>query len=674
MTVFISYSRAQLYFAEALAIALKQNGVDVWFDLHNLTPGVDWADTIQSGLERCSGLVLVASRAALASPYVRLEWASAIQNGKPIYVLLFEKVILPPELTAPAAVLDFRRDFDDQLRALKRCVQTGDCRRDAVPAPNRWNFPTVVEPGVRRTGWFLLSAAGISLIVGTLLGGLIGAEVAETPRLIDFLPGILTAGWLFYLYVRFLYRRLGYGTLRLTWALATFAAMLASFVALLLVLIPREDATPTLLTLVVAALFWLPVYLSRSANRGDVLRWMPTGVASDYQRQAVIQWRGQATSGKIIPAVSGQPAQLLPMRAIRYRLHYHPGDQRIADYIAHVLAGHLHMRVNDPAADAAYHLLVVTRATDVPAVLAKLSTTHVTLIPILATSVTTASFDHIKEYQVIDFRQRRRATLEAFAHLISNPSSQMFYGTRITPKKLQGITLPSPLYYAELISLFFVRRLGIAPDTLMVAAPLVIGLLVVIIAFALDRPSASQPVNTPASTVAAVTSTAAPTRPIITMVPITAAELSLALGPGWVFDSTFEPSPITAALRDATQPVLLARKGSTALFSSGADDLSAMTVMVLQYSGAQRVQDYLLGAGATAHDGAVVTGDARLTARLYTLSNLREGLVGWLYTITTPGSSSYVIYIPALPMRFTASVPPPDEVSAVLAGIGLAQP
>jgi hypothetical protein len=44
---FFSYSRQQLYFAEAVAHSLKRLGADVWFDLQQLEPGTLWQDDLQ---------------------------------------------------------------------------------------------------------------------------------------------------------------------------------------------------------------------------------------------------------------------------------------------------------------------------------------------------------------------------------------------------------------------------------------------------------------------------------------------------------------------------------------------------------------------------------------------------------------------------------------------------
>ena len=41
-TIFISYSRKDYYFAESLALHLKQRGVTVWLDVKDLDPGALW--------------------------------------------------------------------------------------------------------------------------------------------------------------------------------------------------------------------------------------------------------------------------------------------------------------------------------------------------------------------------------------------------------------------------------------------------------------------------------------------------------------------------------------------------------------------------------------------------------------------------------------------------------
>jgi TIR domain len=69
--IFISYSRRDFYFAEQLAVRLRRQGLEVWFDVHELEMGSDWAAAIDRGIAECDTFVLVASRAALEPPVCR---------------------------------------------------------------------------------------------------------------------------------------------------------------------------------------------------------------------------------------------------------------------------------------------------------------------------------------------------------------------------------------------------------------------------------------------------------------------------------------------------------------------------------------------------------------------------------------------------------------------------
>src|SRR5688572_1697994 len=108
--LFLSYSRRQFYFAESLVLNLQAKGISVWFDVQQLVPGKHWQEGIQAGLDESKGLILIASRAALESPYVQLEWEAALKNQKAVTIVAFEDVTLPPVLK-DAAVIDFRGDF-----------------------------------------------------------------------------------------------------------------------------------------------------------------------------------------------------------------------------------------------------------------------------------------------------------------------------------------------------------------------------------------------------------------------------------------------------------------------------------------------------------------------------------------------------------------------------------
>jgi hypothetical protein len=88
--IFLSYSRRQLYFAESIVLNLQRAGLEIWFDLQKLTPGVEWASALKDGYSNCDRLILVASQFAIQSPYVRIEWETALANRREVIVVLTE--------------------------------------------------------------------------------------------------------------------------------------------------------------------------------------------------------------------------------------------------------------------------------------------------------------------------------------------------------------------------------------------------------------------------------------------------------------------------------------------------------------------------------------------------------------------------------------------------------
>ncbi len=74
MKLFLSYSRQELYFAEAVAQKLLDAGFDVWFDIQQLESGIDWKKAIDDGLANCDAMVLVASQALVISHKYLSVW------------------------------------------------------------------------------------------------------------------------------------------------------------------------------------------------------------------------------------------------------------------------------------------------------------------------------------------------------------------------------------------------------------------------------------------------------------------------------------------------------------------------------------------------------------------------------------------------------------------------
>ncbi|MFE0191437.1 toll/interleukin-1 receptor domain-containing protein [Streptomyces sp. NPDC058989] len=175
-TVFVSYSRREFHFAEAVTATLRsQVGLDPWFDVQRLRPGTDWARALDESLDHADALLLLASPAALASTYVRHEWTRALERGIPIRIGVVEAVDLPAEL-AGFPVHDLRTRFWERATGLAEAMaQARTGPGVAAPRPNRFGLPGRMPAPVAAT--VVLSAlASVALVWAIVL--LVGLDLA----------------------------------------------------------------------------------------------------------------------------------------------------------------------------------------------------------------------------------------------------------------------------------------------------------------------------------------------------------------------------------------------------------------------------------------------------------------------------------------------------------------
>lgn len=88
--VFISYSRHDQTFAKRLATDLSQVGADVWIDVDDIPPGMDWSNAIQEGLDTCDVMLLIVSPSSMDSPNVQDEWKYFKDQGKLLFPVLWQ--------------------------------------------------------------------------------------------------------------------------------------------------------------------------------------------------------------------------------------------------------------------------------------------------------------------------------------------------------------------------------------------------------------------------------------------------------------------------------------------------------------------------------------------------------------------------------------------------------
>ena len=115
--IFMSYSRRELGFVDDLVSKLEGEGYNVWLDYRVLIPGSPWKGQIDKGLQDADSVLLVVSKASLASKYVALEWQHFLETNKRLILLIFEAVDLPKELEKYEWV-DFRGSYQAGLKEL----------------------------------------------------------------------------------------------------------------------------------------------------------------------------------------------------------------------------------------------------------------------------------------------------------------------------------------------------------------------------------------------------------------------------------------------------------------------------------------------------------------------------------------------------------------------------
>lgn len=105
-TIFLSYSSQDYFFAEMLAIKLKEADYGIWRDLGAIRAGDDWRVSIEAGIRDCLAVVVALSNNSAESAYVTYEWAYALGMGKPVVPVKLSNCKVHPKLE-PTQYIDF---------------------------------------------------------------------------------------------------------------------------------------------------------------------------------------------------------------------------------------------------------------------------------------------------------------------------------------------------------------------------------------------------------------------------------------------------------------------------------------------------------------------------------------------------------------------------------------
>ena len=121
--VFICYARKDEEFVLQLAQNLKSRGVPIWLDLWDISPGVDWDQSIDSAIYDCATFLIVLSPLAVESTEVRGELRTALDEKKSIVPVVYQECRIPRQLRTVQHI-DFASSDPDDEAALGQLVQT----------------------------------------------------------------------------------------------------------------------------------------------------------------------------------------------------------------------------------------------------------------------------------------------------------------------------------------------------------------------------------------------------------------------------------------------------------------------------------------------------------------------------------------------------------------------
>lgn len=98
ITVFLSYSTKDYFFAELAEIKLEEAGIRLWRDQGDLIAGTDWRKGIENGIANSHAVLVALSQQSSQSSYVTYEWAYAMGKGKPIIPLKLTECTMHPKI------------------------------------------------------------------------------------------------------------------------------------------------------------------------------------------------------------------------------------------------------------------------------------------------------------------------------------------------------------------------------------------------------------------------------------------------------------------------------------------------------------------------------------------------------------------------------------------------
>lgn len=187
-TIFISYSLQDAQRSEQVARSLEEIGLKPWLARREVRPGESFVERIDDALTDASYVVLLVSRASMASSWVKKEWMSALARKEVTLVpVRLDETPLPALLSDVLAVDFTRPEGRAELQAF--------FRREASPAMEPTRGPslgTAIGREIRIAAQRCLNALGFQNLLydlqideGELAGDSLHLKIVSLLRLAD---------------------------------------------------------------------------------------------------------------------------------------------------------------------------------------------------------------------------------------------------------------------------------------------------------------------------------------------------------------------------------------------------------------------------------------------------------------------------------------------------------
>jgi len=439
---FISYSRKQLYFAEAIALHLQKEGIEIWFDLQQLGAGTNWASALKSGYENCQRLVLVVSQSALASKYVEVEWDTARQNGREVILAVIEDVDIPEKLR-DCAIIDFRTNFNSAMKRLASYL-SGKLPRptDRISAQGKFPYSLHLPLPI----WFAIISLMwpyVWMLVLTL------STLREFPNQGQpyLIAGSIVMGILAFAagIDRFWKHNLEHQAVRNLGAIAIIIQMLLMVMALAL---QSPLAGPIVICFILNVYFYL-WFTKRSA---PLLRWYAAGQAPQQLRRRC--------HAKLLSKDAQLGEELLKSEPVDFFLNSDLADRPMARHIAQILRQAGHREVTDMS-KAQKHLHLISNRTSRKVVEQASADGTSNDVFLLGSSIDwSESLDGAGKTQFVDLREHDVNDVKVLASSLSNMEAwRRQYALEATPTKFEAFAAPASvqvyrfLAYLQVMSL-----------------------------------------------------------------------------------------------------------------------------------------------------------------------------------------------------------------------------